>query len=406
MQERESKLAKFSFPLLASNFASVFGDGVYRFGLNWFLVSSYGNAQVLGWLTGFGFLVYLLNDVYVGSVLDRFNRKWVLLGADLFGAIGTLTLSMVINPAHPQLWLLFALTFILNVDVSFAYPAARAILPDVIKTSALARFNAWASAAFSTGQAFGPLVGGLLLHLKWIDLQSFLQIFGVMLLITVGLNLAIKYQPTPKHESVHSESFWQSLIGGYRYVVSQPRLFESMLLTMWSNFFFEGFIIAMPFLIQHSYHGTATDYSTALTLASVAGIVAGLLFARLPHLNSLKTLYWDFYVLGVAFLLGTFVQTLWVFVILVILNGFARASFVIKINTVRQQDSAPEYLGRVFGISFFATDLFAPIITISFGYGVSEMGEWTVFLLGAMMLVGMFAIKKISRKHAPKLAQA
>ena len=103
MQERESKLAKFSFPLLASNFASVFGDGVYRFGLNWFLVSSYGNAQVLGWLTGFGFLVYLLNDVYVGSVLDRFNRKWVLLGADLFGAIGTLTLSMVINPAHPQL---------------------------------------------------------------------------------------------------------------------------------------------------------------------------------------------------------------------------------------------------------------------------------------------------------------
>ena len=48
MQERESKLAKFSFPLLASNFASVFGDGVYRFGLNWFLVSSYGNAQVLG----------------------------------------------------------------------------------------------------------------------------------------------------------------------------------------------------------------------------------------------------------------------------------------------------------------------------------------------------------------------
>ena len=116
------------FSIACFEFCISFGDGVYRFGLNWFLVSSYGNAQVLGWLTGFGFLVYLLNDVYVGSVLDRFNRKWVLLGADLFGAIGTLTLSMVINPAHPQLWLLFALTFILNVDVSFAYPAARAIL--------------------------------------------------------------------------------------------------------------------------------------------------------------------------------------------------------------------------------------------------------------------------------------
>ena len=64
MQERESKLAKFSFPLLASNFASVFGDGVYRFGLNWFLVSSYGNAQVLGWLTGFICLMMCMSVRY------------------------------------------------------------------------------------------------------------------------------------------------------------------------------------------------------------------------------------------------------------------------------------------------------------------------------------------------------
>lgn len=400
MIENDKRLAKFSFPLLASNFASVFGDGVYRFGLNWFLVSSYGNAKILGWLTGFGFLVYLLNDVYVGSVLDRFNRKWVLLGADLFGAIGALTLSLLIDPTKPQLWVLFLLTFILNVDVSFAYPAARAILPDVIKSSALARFNAWASAAFSTGQAFGPLVGGLLLHLKWINLQTFLQLFGVMLVVTVLLNLTIRYQPQPKDPNMPSESFLASLVGGYKYVLSQPKLFESMLLTMWSNFFFEGFIIAMPFLIQHNYHGSASSYSTALTLAAVAGIIAGIILARLPKFNSLNTLYWDLFVLGGAFIIGTFIQEIWVFIGLVILNGFARASFVIKINTVRQQESAPAYLGRVFGISFFATDLFAPIITIAFGYGVSELGEWTVFLLGMMMVVGMIAIKFISNRHA------
>lgn len=396
---RDAKLANFSFPLLASNFASVFGDGVYRFGLNWFLVSSYGDAKILGWLTGFGFLVFLLNDIYVGAVLDRFNRKWVLLLADLFGAIGALGLALLIDPAQPQIWILFVLTFILNVDVSFAYPAARAILPDVIKATGLARFNAWASAAFSTGQAFGPLVGGLLLHLHWINLQNFLQLFGLMLLITVLFNLAIKYYPAPK-ENETSEPFMTSLVSGYKYVMSQPKLFESMLLTMWSNFFFEGFIIAMPFLIQHNYHGNAEDYSMALTLAAIAGVVAGILLARWPRLNSMRTLYWDLTILGIAFILGTFVQQLWVFIVLVILDGFARATFVIKINTVRQQESAPAYLGRVFGISFFATDLFAPIITISFGYGVSELGEWTVFVLGAMLLIGILVIKLISRRHA------
>ena len=119
MEEHQSKLANFSLPLLVSNFASVFGDGVYRFGLNWFLVASYGNAEILGMLTGFGFIVYVINDIFVGSILDRFNRKKVLLAADLLGALGALGLSFLINPDKPQIWILFVLTFILNVDVSY-----------------------------------------------------------------------------------------------------------------------------------------------------------------------------------------------------------------------------------------------------------------------------------------------
>lgn len=405
MDEHQSKLANFSFPLLASNFASVFGDGVYRFGLNWFLVGSYGNAQILGLLTGFGFVVYVLNDIFVGSILDRFNRKIVLLCADTLGAIGALSLSFFIDPTKPQIWILFILTFILNIDVSYSYPATRAILPNVINKQSLASFNAWASAAFSTGQALGPLVGGLLLHLEWINLKTFLQILGLMLLVTVLFNLAIKYRPEPKDKTSESEPFLKSLIDGFRYVQQSPKLFESMLLTIWTNFFFEGFILAMPYLIQHNYHGSATSYSTALTLAAVAGVLVSVLLAKFPTFNTINSMYRDFYLLGAAFILTTFFQHLWVFIILVILYGFARSAFVIKINTVRQQASSPAYLGRVFGISFFATDLFAPLITISLGYGVSIMGAWTLFVLGSLLLGGMMAIKVLSNRHEKKLGK-
>src|SRR5699024_1668268 len=305
MEEHQSKLANFSLPLLVSNFASVFGDGVYRFGLNWFLVASYGNAEILGMLTGFGFIVYVINDIFVGAILDRFNRKKVLLAADLLGALGALGLSFLINPDKPQIWILFVLTFIFNVDVSYSYPATRSILPDVIKKKSLAGFNAWASAAFSTGQALGPLVGGLLLHFDWIDLRTFLQILGMMLFVTVMFNLAIKYQPAPRKETQIIEPFLQSLTAGFKYVQQSPRLFESMLLTIWTNFFFEGFILAMPYLIRHNYHGTATSYSTALTLAAIAGIFVSLLLAKLPQYNTMNSMYRDFYLLGGAFLLAT-----------------------------------------------------------------------------------------------------
>ncbi|MBM7617515.1 MFS family permease [Weissella uvarum] len=396
-QKRQDKLAKFSFPLLSSNFASVFGEGVYRFGLNWFLVSTYGNAKLLGWLTGFGFIVYLLNDMYVGAVLDRFSRKWVLVFSDLFGAIGMLILSLMLNPAHPQTWLLFAITFVMYVDISYAYPAARSILPDVIKKSALARFNAYVSAAFSAGQALGPLIGGILLRLDWIDLRSFMFMYGMLLLVTAGINFAIRTYPEQIEQS--SESFISSMKNGFKYVWQMPKLFESMLITLWSNFCFEAFIISMPFLVQRTYQGTANEYSLALTAAAISGILAGFILARYTQYNNLKTLYVDFFVLGVALIVATFINNLWALVFVIILNGFVRSSFVIKVNTVRQEESSSAYLGRVFGISFFATDLFAPIVSVTFGYSVSYLGVWSMLVIGVMLIVGMLCIKFLMQKR-------
>jgi MFS family permease len=396
----DEKLAKFSWPLFGSNFASVFGDGVYRFGLNWFLVSAYGNAEVLGWLTGFGFFIYLIADLFVGAMLDRFNRKRILIFADLFGAISLLSLSWLLAPTNPQIWLLLLITAIVNMDVSFAFPAGRAILPDVIRTSRIPQFNAWISAGFSAGQALGPLFGGLLLHLRWIDLQTFMLVYGVMLLATAGLNALIKYRPAPYEE--HGASFWRDLIDGYRYVIKNSALRQSMYLTVWTNFFFEGFIIAMPYLMQADYHGNSSDYATFLTLAAVVGIFGGIAMTRFPNLNSLNSLYLDYYVTGLLFIIGAFVQTMWYFGFLIVVHGLMRALFIIKINTIRQQASQTAYLGRVFGISFFATDLFAPIITIGIGYGVSSWHEWTVFALGSALILGIGGIQWLGVKFGEK----
>ncbi|MDR3190013.1 MAG: MFS transporter [Lactobacillaceae bacterium] len=402
--EAEPKLQKFSLSLLGSNFASIFGDTLYRFALNWFLVASYGNAKVIGWLSAFGFVIYLLNDIYVGALLDRFNRKWLLVGADLGGALGLLSLAWFVNPAMPQIWLLALLTLILNIDISFAYPASRAIIPDVIAGQHISRFNAWASAAFSTGQSLGPLVGGLLLQLKWIDLRSFLLLYGVMLLVTAGINLGIRYHPTPFVKT--NENFLTSMVLGYKYVVAQPKLFESMLLTMWSNLFFEGFVVAMPYLVQKVYLGTAANYALMLTFSAVAGIVAALILARFPQYNGMRTLYIDFGVLAVLFIVGAFSHSIWILGALIIAFGFVRETFVIKIMTVRQQASAPEYLGRVFGISFLVTDLFVPFIAVLVGYAVGPLGRWTILLMGLILFTGMLVIRWVVYRRNQKMINA
>lgn len=399
----DAKRQNFSWPLLGSNFSFVFGDGLYRFALNWFLVASYGDAKVVGWLTSFGFVVYLLNDLYVGALLDRFNRKILLLGADAFGALGLVSLAWFVNPDKPQIWLLAILTFILNVDISFAYPAGRAIIPDVIKANRLAQFNAWASVAFSTGATVAPLVGGLLLQLKWVDLRTFLIGYGIMLMLTVLMNMFIKYQPEPNNQ-VH-ENIFTSMVEGYKYVVKRPRLFESMLITMWGNVFFESFLVAIPFLVQKVYGGTAAQYALMLTWSAVAGILAGIFLTRFPQFNNVRTLYWDFIVAGVLFIAATFVPVLWVLFVVEIAFGYARETFGVKIMTIRQTASEPEFIGRVFGISFMVTDLFVPFTTVIMGYVVGPLGRWILFILGAALIIGLIIIHQITKLRLAKFGE-
>ncbi|MCM0582214.1 MFS transporter [Weissella diestrammenae] len=395
--EMNQKKQLFSLPLLASNFASVFGDGIYRFALNWFLVATFGDAKLLGWLTGFGFVVFLACDLLVGILLDRYNRKLLLMGADLGGGIGLLILAWFLNPNQPQIWLLFVITFILNVDISFAYPAGRSILPDVIQRDRVARFNAWISMAFTSGQALGPLAGGVLLSFKWIDLRIFLLIYGVMLIITAGINALIRYHPEPMVRE--DTPIFQSIIAGYQYVFKTPKLFESMLLAMWANFFFEGFLIATPYLVQKIYGGDASSYSSMLSFAAIAGLLAGVVLARLPQLNSLKTAYLDLIVMGVALIIGAFLPILPVLTLLVILAGCVRTAVTVKVNTVNQQESQPNYLGRVMSISFFSIDLWVPLIVIMIGYIVEPLGAKILLMFGLLLLIGIGTIYWFVKKR-------
>ncbi|HEY4399365.1 MAG TPA: MFS transporter [Lactobacillaceae bacterium] len=395
MQERK----RFSGALLASNFSSIFGDGLYKFALNWFLVVSFGNAQLLGWLTGFGFIVFLISDVFVGAVLDNYNKKWVLLVCDLFGGLGLLVLAWFLNPVTPQLWLLFAVALIVNADLAFAEPAGRALLPEVIHRDAIRSFNGLLSAAFALGQALGPLAAGLLLQIKWIDLRTFLLIYGVMLLITTVINAQIHYVPAPKE--AQSEPFFQSLKTGLRYVYGHPILLQSMLLTLWGNLFFEGYAVALPFLAQQTYAVNSATYAGYLTLAAVMAFGASLLVARLPKWNNINSMYWDNYVIGAFFVVSFLVPKSWILPLLIATYGFYKALFGIKINTVRQEHSDAQYLGRVYGMAYFATDLLAPVATVLIGYGASAVNRAITPLLGFVLVVGtLFLQMRIHQKSA------
>ena len=143
-----------------------FGQIVSLLG-DWFnLVAS---AALVGLLTQSGlavgslFVVRMLAPFLVspiaGVAADRYNRKYVLIAADLIRAVVVLAFLLVRDAG--DVWILYTLTAVQMAMSGFFDPAHTAILPDIANRRELGAVNALSSATWSVMLALGAALGGL-----------------------------------------------------------------------------------------------------------------------------------------------------------------------------------------------------------------------------------------------------
>ncbi len=131
-----------------------------------------GGLLVVRWLAPFAV------SPLAGVVADRFNRKHLLIAADLIRAVVVLGFLFIRRPE--QVWLLYVLTAVQLGISGFFFPARNAILPSLVTPRELGAANAISSATWSSMLAFGTALGGLVagtfgLHVAFlIDAATFL----------------------------------------------------------------------------------------------------------------------------------------------------------------------------------------------------------------------------------------
>lgn len=150
-----------------ANFRNLwFGQIVSLLG-DWFnLIAS---ATLIAQLTGSGIavgLLFVLRSVapflvslFAGVAADRYNRKWLLIGADLVRGLTVLCFFLVRDVG--DIWLLYVLIAIQNGISGMFFPARNAILPDLTNEEELGTATALSGATWSTMLSLGAALGGL-----------------------------------------------------------------------------------------------------------------------------------------------------------------------------------------------------------------------------------------------------
>jgi len=111
------------FILWSGQAISLYGSAIVQFALIWWLTQETGSATILAAAALVGLLPQVLLGPFVGVLVDRWSRRWVMAAADSMIALATILLALLFWLEVVAVWHLFGLMFLRAVGGAFHHPA-------------------------------------------------------------------------------------------------------------------------------------------------------------------------------------------------------------------------------------------------------------------------------------------
>lgn len=133
------------------------GAWIYLIALNLIILEMTGSPLAVAALYILKPLATLCTNFWSGSMIDRLNKRNLMVTLDLFRALFIATL-----PFLSSLWSIYAVVFLINIASSMFEPTSMTYITKLIPVEDRKRFNALRSLIDSGGFLIGPAIAGLL----------------------------------------------------------------------------------------------------------------------------------------------------------------------------------------------------------------------------------------------------
>jgi DHA3 family macrolide efflux protein-like MFS transporter len=235
-----------------------------------------GSATALA-LVGFFYVTpILVISPIAGVLVDRSNRKLMMMLSDLASGVSTVSILILYLLGGLQVWHLYVAALISGTFQTFQWPAYSAALTMIVPKQHYARANALTDLAGNTSGIFAPLLAGALLGV--IGLSGILVIDIIALLVAIGALLVVHIpQPKTSFEGLQGKgSIWKESVYGFRYILARRSLLGLQLVFLFGNFFGTlGFTVFPPMVLARTQNN-ALIFGSVETAGAVGGVLGGL----------------------------------------------------------------------------------------------------------------------------------
>ena len=394
-------------PLWLGQALSLLGSQLVQFAIIWYLTRETNSATTLAIASMMGLLPQVLLSPFIGTWVDRGNRRLILIAADATVAIATLILALLFATGFIQVWHIYIALLVRAVAGGFHQSAFGASIVLLVPKENLARVQGFNQALYGGLHIISAPLGAYLLSV--IPMQGILGIDVGTALFAISILLFVRI-PQPERSAQTPGTFWQDFRAGFRYIIIWRGLVILLCLVMVINFFFTASEALTPLLITNHFHGDAGQLGWWLSSFAIGTVLGGLIlgawggFKRKIVTAQLGLILTGLSatVVGVVppglFWLGLAANTA-MGLLLPIINGSFGATL--------QATIAPEMQGRVFAFILSAAMLVSPIALMIAGPFADAFGIQLWFLIAGisctlMGILGFFSSDVLSMENKSK----
>lgn len=386
------------FTLWAGQSVSLVGSSLVQFALIWWMTSTTGSATVLATASLVAMLPQIFLAPFSGALVDRWNRKAVMIVADSLIALATLGLIFIFATGRESILAVYAILFIRSAGGAFHFPAMAASTSLMVPKAHLSRIAGMNQMLGGVINIVSPPLGALLIGL--LPMQGVLAIDVVTAGIAVSI-LAFIAIPQPPRQlakvrgTVKKTNYWQDLREGWMYIAAWPGLMGLILLAMVINFLLTPSASLIPLMVTREYHGGAPQLALVDSFFGVGVIAGGLVLSTWGGFKKrIVTSTLGIIGIGIGIVLFGILPTNLFYAALggIFLLGFMQVIANGPLGAILQATVDPDMQGRVMSLLNAGATAMSPLSLLVAGPVSDWLGVRTWYLVGGSACIIMATI--------------
>ena len=324
----------------------------------------------------------LIFGLIAGVVVDRFDRKKIMVASDLIRAGMVATIPFLVSV--DIIWLYVIVMASASVTQFFA-PANESVLPEIASEEELGAANAIMAIAQFGSTAIGFAAAGFLATTGSISLVFIVD--AATFLFSAAMISLVRVAPMEATEHTTIGALIKDIGFGARFIATTPILRSSNLVRIPVLIAFGMTnVLLLPFALR-ALHATTFEYGLQEGLTSVGFVIGSLYMARLAdRLREGQWLVISYLVMGALTLAYALQTSVWWAIFLISLSGAANAPSFVAIRLINQRNTPREMRGRVFSTTYVIRD-----VVYLAGMGIAGLADLVdvrlMFIVGAVAVI-------------------